>query len=537
VSTDTTAPASAAIRERWANARGPLFTDLYELVMAQIYWREGIADQPAQFDHFFRRNPDYGTHQAGFCVTAGLGPFRGWLRGLRFGPDEVAALGALRDSAGNSMFAGDFLAWLAADDRFASLELTAIPEGRVVHPHVPIVSVTGPLAAAQLVETALLNHLNYATLIATKAARIVLSARGGTVLEFGMRRGPGAGVSDGVRAALIAGCAGTSDVEASVALGTKPRGTHAHALVQAYMANGGGELEAFRAMARAAPDDCVLLVDTVDTLHSGVPNAIRVFEELRAAGHRPAGVRLDSGDLAYLAVQTAQQLDSAGFGDVPVVLSGDLDELNIWQILTQVDEEARLVGLDPADVRRRLAYGAGTRLLTSHGDSSLGGVYKLVGLARDGVWVPAIKISEDPGKVPLPARKRAWRLYDRRRLAIVDLVGLPDDDPLAEPLIVTHHPTRPEVHTTRARDDIAELEPLHVAVDLEAPDEPLDELRARCHADIDRLDIGVRRLVNPHVYHVSATDRLHRLRADLIERTDPVIEPRRSDSWRGTGRV
>jgi nicotinate phosphoribosyltransferase len=519
----TVAPTTPAddIRRRWTQARGPLFTDLYELVMAQIYFREGIATQQAQFDYFFRRYPDYGTHQAGFCVTAGLGPFRAWLRELRFGELEVAALGEFRDTGGRQMFATDFLEWLSSDDCFQSLSMTAVSEGRVVHPHEPIVSVTGPLAAAQLIETALLNHFNYATLIATKAARIVSSARGGTVLEFGMRRGPGAGVSDGVRAALIAGCTGTSDVEASVALGTQPRGTHAHALVQAYLANGGGEIEAFRAMARASPDDCVLLVDTVDTLHSGVPNAIRVFEELRAGGHVPAGVRLDSGDLAYLAVQTASQLDDAGFADVPIVLSGDLDELSIWQILTQVDEEARRNGLDPVGVQRRLAYGAGTRLITSHGDPSLGGVYKLVGVEREGGWTPAIKISDDPGKVPLPGRKHVWRLYDHRGMATVDLVGLTDDDPLADPMLVTHHPTRTEVHYSRDRDQIAEVESLHHAVDLDAPEESIAELRARCREDVERLDIGVRRLVNPHRYHVSATERLHQLRLDLIARTDP----------------
>lgn len=514
--------AAETIRSRWAAARGPLFTDLYELAMAQVYWREGIAEQNSQFDHFFRRYPDYGTHQAGYCVTAGLGPFRAWLRDLRLGDDEAAALRALRDSAGNPMFAPDFVDWLAAPDRFAGLSLTAIPEGRVVHPHEPIVSVTGPLAAAQIVETALLNHLNYSTLIATKAARIVQSARGGTVLEFGIRRGPGAGVSDGVRAALIAGCSGTSDVEASIALGTAPKGTHAHALVQAYLANGVGELEAFRAVARAAPDDCVLLLDTVDTLHSGVPHAITVFEELRAAGHRPAGVRLDSGDLAYLAVQTAAQLDAAGFPDVPIVLSGDLDELTIWQILTQVDDEARRAGLDPTAVQRRLAYGAGTRLITSHGDPALGGVYKLVGLERDGTWAPAIKISEDPGKVPLPGRKTVWRLYDRRGAAVVDLIGLIGEMPLAEPTLVTHHPTRPEVATSRERDTIDAVEVLHEPVDLAAPDEPLEVLRERCTADLARLDIGVRRIVNPHVYHVSATERLHRLRTELVAGTDPA---------------
>jgi nicotinate phosphoribosyltransferase len=327
-------------------------------------------------------------------------------------------------------------------------------------------------------------------------------------------------VSDGVRGALIAGCAGTSDVEASIALGSAPRGTHAHSMVQAYLANGGTELDAFRAMARSAPDDCVLLVDTVDTLRSGVPNAITVFDELRAAGHRPGGLRLDSGDLAYLAVQAARQLDAAGHDDAAIVLSSDLDELNIWQILTQVDEEAERIGMDAAGVRRRLAYGVGTRLITSHGDSSLGGVYKLVGVQRDdGEWAPAIKISEDPGKVPIPGPKRLLRLYDRSDTAIVDLIGLPDDDPLGDEVLVTHHPTRAELHRIRDRSTIGRVEPLHVPVDLDAPDEPLELLRERCRADVEHLDVGVRRLVNPHRYHVSLTERLHRLRAELIATT------------------
>lgn len=513
-------PAAHAIRDRWRSVRGPLFTDLYELSMAQVYVRDGLAEQPAQFDQFFRANPDYGTHQAGFCVSAGLGPFRAWLRELRFDTDTIDALATLRDASGGAMFGREFLDWLAAPDRFAGLELTAIEEGRVVHPHEPVISVTGPLAVAQLVETALLNHVNYATLIATKAARVVQSARGGTVLEFGMRRGPGTGVSEGIRGALIGGCAGTSDVEAAIALGSVPKGTHAHAMVQAYLANGGTELDAFRAMARSSPDHCVLLVDTVDTLQSGVPNAITVFDELRAAGHRPGGIRLDSGDLAYLAVRAARQLDAAGHGEAGIVLSGDLDELNIWQILTQVDEETRRVGMDAEVVLRRLAYGVGTRLITSHGDPSLGGVYKLVGLRRDGgEWAPAIKISEDPGKVPIPGRKQLWRLYDRSDTAIVDLIGLPDDDPLGDDVLVTHHPTRTELHRTRDRSSIGRAEPLHVPVDLHAPDEPIEVLRDRCRADVDALDVGVRRLVNPHRYHVSLTDRLHRLRAGLIAAT------------------
>jgi nicotinate phosphoribosyltransferase len=509
------------VRRRWRQARGPLFTDLYELVMAQIYVREAIADEWAQFDYFFRSTPDYGAHRAGYCVTAGLGPFLRWLGALRFGPSELEALAAMRGSGGEPAFDRRFLDWLADADRWRELEIDAVPEGRVVHPHEPIVSVTGPLAAAQLIETALLNHLNYATLVATKAARVVGSARGGAVLEFGMRRGPGAGVSDGVRAALIAGCAGTSDVEASVALGTRPRGTHAHSLVQAYLAAGAGELEAFRAMARAAPDDCVLLVDTVDTLHSGVPHAIEVFEELRAAGHRPAGVRLDSGDLASLAVQAARQLDEAGFEDVPIVLSGDLDELGIEHLHARVDEVADGPSA-PARLRRRLVYGVGTRLITSHGDAALDGVYKLVGLRRGREWTPAIKISEEPGKVPVPGRKRLWRLYDRRGVAAADLVGVPDEHPFDHETMVAHHPTQVDLRTEHHRDELSSAEELHVrvAADPGVDDvEPLDELTERCRRDVERLDGGVRRLVDPDRYEVSLSDRLHRLRLDLIERT------------------
>jgi nicotinate phosphoribosyltransferase len=490
--------------------------------MAQIYLQEGIADRPAQFDYFFRATPDYGTHQAGYCVTAGLGPFLSWLAALQVGADDVAALAAFSNADGAPLFDPTFLRWLSSPDRWSGIEIHAIAEGRVVHPHEPIISVVGPLAVAQMIETSLLNHLNYATLIATKAARVVQSARHGRVLEFGTRRGPGAGVDEGIRAALIAGCTGTSNVEASIALGTVPRGTHAHSLVQAYLAMGGGELAAFRAMARSSPSDCVLLVDTISTLHSGLPNAITVFEELRVAGYEPSGVRLDSGDLAYLAVQVAKQLDAAGFPDVTIILSGDLDELNIWQILAQIDDEAERDGVPADAVRRRLAYGVGTRLITSHGDASLNGVYKLVSLQDDARgWVPAIKVSEDPGKVPIPGPKRLWRLYDRRDAAVVDLIGLPDDDPLGSEEFVVHHPTRADVSTTHRRADIARVEELHVEVSTSGdPDaESIDALQERCRDDIEHLDVGVRRLVNPHRYHVSLTDRMHHLRSDLIERT------------------
>jgi nicotinate phosphoribosyltransferase len=504
---------------RWAATRGPLFTDMYELAMAQVYVTQGISERQAQFDYFFRSTPDYGTHQAGFCVSAGLGPFLDWLGSLMITPQHTEALAAMRSPTGTPVFGTEFLDWLAAPDRFGGVEIRAVSEGRVVHPHVPVISVTGPLAVSQLLETSLLNHMNYPTLIATKAARVVRSARGGRVLEFGMRRGPSTGVSEGIRAALIGGCVSTSNVEAAIALGRQPIGTHAHSLVQAYMALGEGELAAFRAVATTAPDECILLVDTVDTLESGVPNAITAFDELRAAGHEPMGVRLDSGDLAYLAVQTAKLLDEAGYPDVSIVLSSDLDELNIWQILTQIGDDAERLCIDPEPIRERLVYGVGTRLITSHGSGALNGVYKLVGIENgDGEWTPAIKISEDPGKVPLPGRKAVWRLYDHRGAAIVDLIGLADEDPFPTDTITAHHPNLNGVSQTIRRSDISHVEVLHDLV-IDGPAESVDVLAQRCAADIDRLDVGVRRLVNPHRYHVSITGRLNDLRGDLVAQT------------------
>ncbi|HSJ52960.1 MAG TPA: nicotinate phosphoribosyltransferase, partial [Anaerolineae bacterium] len=301
-------------------AEGILFTDEYELTMAQLYYRTGLHEKLAQFDHFFRRYPDYDTHQAGFCVNAGLEWLLDWMQGAHFREEDIGYLRAQTGAAGTRLFGDDFLEYLARNGNFQSLTMRAIPEGRVVHPNVPLTVVQGPMLVAQLLETALLNQLNYQTLIATKAARIHDSGRGQLLLEFGLRRGHERGANAGARAALIGGAHFTSNVGISHVLGFPPKGTHAHSMVQMYMALGMGELDAFQAYADVYPDDCLLLVDTVDTLGSGVPNAIRVFEKLRRQGHRPVGIRLDSGDLAYLAIQAARQLDEAGFHDVSIVL-------------------------------------------------------------------------------------------------------------------------------------------------------------------------------------------------------------------------
>lgn len=502
-------------------AEGILFTDQYQLTMAQLYFRHGLHETPAQFDYFFRDYPDYGVHKAGYCINAGLEWLLDWMLSVRFRKEDIAYLRGQKSRAGKPLFDEDFLKWLEQNGGFHSISMLAIPEGRVVHPNVPLAVVQGPLAMAQILETSLLNHLNYQTLIATKAARIREISHGQLILEFGARRGHDRGVLAGARAALIGGADFTSNVGISHALGLPPKGTHAHSMVQAFIALGLSELDAFRAFAELYPDDCILLVDTIDTLESGVPNAIKVFEELKKKGHQPVGVRLDSGDLAYLSIETAKRLNAAGFADTTIVLSNELDELNIWQIITQIEEEATRHNLDPNQLIKRLAYGVGTRLITSAGDSALGGVYKLVALWQNNQWLPAIKISESTAKTPNPDNKRVWRIYDRRGKATADLIGLHDEQPGEWKTIHLHHPSDATIHRTLDRTQIMEIEPLLTDVlkegKLIASLPAIQEMREIRQRDIERLDTGVKRLMNPHIYHVSLTQKLWERKQELIE--------------------
>lgn len=340
------------------------------------------------------------------------------------------------------------------------------------------------------------------------------------MLEFGLRRGQDKGANAGTRAALIGGADYSSNVGISHVLGFPPKGTHAHSMVQLYMALGEGELEAFRAYADVYPDNCLLLVDTINTLESGVPNAIRVFEELRRKGFEPVGVRLDSGDLAYLSIQSAKMLDQAGFPDTSIVLSNNLDELVIWQIITQIQEEAPRYGIDPEKLIKRLVYGVGTRLIVSEGDPALGGVYKLVAVCEDSKWIPALKISESPAKTPNPGHKSVWRIYDQRGKAVADLLSLSDERPDEMESIVLRHPSEPTKYRTLRHNEITSVEPLLVEVLKDGKlliDFPsIEELRSIRKADIGKLDPGVRRLMNPHIYHVSLTERLWDLKQSLI---------------------
>ncbi|HKI57332.1 MAG TPA: nicotinate phosphoribosyltransferase [Trueperaceae bacterium] len=498
---------------------GILFADLYELTMAQLYLRTGMHDTPSQFNAFYRHNPDFGGHQAGYCVTAGLEDLLAWMERARPTQADLDALATLRNARGGRLFDDAFLEWLRAQGGFPGVRVLAPDEGRVVHPNAPFAIVEGPLASAQLLETALLNHLNYPTLIATRATRIKQAARGAPVVDFGMRRGHARGVNAGSRAALIGGLDGTSNTGEALVLGAQPKGTHAHSLVQAFMAAGMDELDAFRAYAETYPDDCLLLLDTVDTLHSGLPNAITVFEELRKGGHEPRGVRLDSGDLAHLAIQVAKELDRAGFQDVPITLSNQLDELTIWQILEQIEGEAPRYDVAPQPLIARLGYGVGTRLLTSHGAPALDGVYKLVALEHDGAWAPTIKRSDTLGKATTPGPKRVFRVYDSRGMATADLVTLAHEEPRRDAPLRLRHPVERTSRTLQP-DEIGGIEPLMQLAWADGartgPAVDLTALRERRRRDEERLDPGVRRLINPHIYHVSLSDTLWRLKQDLL---------------------
>ena len=502
-------------------AEGILFTDQYQFTMAQLYYRMGMHEKNAQFDYFFREYPNYGAHKAGYCVHAGLEWLLDWMDTARFHDEEIEYLAGQRGRTGKPLFERTFLEWLRENGHFGALTIRAIPEGRVVHQNVPLVVVQGPLAMAQILETSLLNHLNYQTLIATKAARIRESGRGQLFLEFGSRRGHGKGVNAGVRAALIGGADFSSNVGISHVLGYEPQGTHAHSMVQAFLAQGMSELDAFQAYADSYPDDCLLLVDTINTLESGIPNAIKVFRKLKRRGCDPVGIRLDSGDLAHLAVQAAKMLDSAGFPQVSIVLSNELDELNIWQILTQIQSECLRNGMDADRIIKRLAYGVGTRLMTSAGYSALGGVYKLVALEENGGWQPAMKLSETPTKIPNPGDKQVWRIYDRRHQATADLISLQDEKPADSPEIFLHHPAHRSIYRTLGRNMVTKIEPLLLEVFCRGrrlSDMPsIDAMRSLRQTDLDCLHSGVKRLMNPHIYHVSLSERLWELKRGLIE--------------------
>ncbi len=503
-------------------SEGLLFTDQYQLSMAQLYFKHGIHTKQVQFDYFFRNYPDYGSHQAGFCISAGMGSFLDWTEGLRFTDQDLDCLRSQTSPTGKSIFQEDFLHWLKANGNFDSISIQAIPEGRVIHPGTPLAILRGDFAILQILETPFLNTLNHQTLIATKAARMIEASQGRPILEFGLRRAQGTAGNSGVRAAFIGGVSGSSNVGITHLLGKQAAGTLAHSLIQAFIALGEGELGAFEAYADLYPDNCLLLIDTVNALKSGLPNAIRVFEKLQKKGYKPIGIRLDSGDLAYLSMQCAKELNKAGFPDTCIVLSNQLDEIMIWQILSQISQEASQWGLDADELIKRLVFGVGTSLITSAGSSALDGVYKLTAIQKDNMWVPAIKISESPRKTINPGAKKVWRLYDKQNCANVDLVGLETENPLENQTITLRHPQEAQIKRLLPKTQITQAEELLTPVWIQGKAvQEKDTLETICHRrqkDIAQLNIGVKRLVNPHIYHVSLTQDLWQLKKDMISK-------------------
>ncbi len=464
-----------------------LLTDLYQLTMGQGYFREGRHEEIAVFDVFFRPNA-----LITYSVAAGMEQAADYLENLRFCEDDLAYLRGL------GMFSEDFLAYLK-DLRFTG-DVTAVREGELVFPYEPILSVKAPMIQAQLVETALLTIVNHQTLIATKAAKIV-DAAGGGVMEFGLRRAQGADAGVyGARAAMIGGCVGTSNVYAGKLFHVPVSGTMAHSWVM----NFPSELEAFRAYARSFPDACLLLVDTYDTLRSGVPNAIRVFRELRAAGHEPKGIRLDSGDLAYLSKRAREMLDEAGFPDTIICASGDLDETSIASL------KAQGAKID--------TWGVGTKLITSADLPALGGVYKLAAVFENGVEIPKIKLSDTTEKITNPGEKELYRLYDRATgRAVADYITRAAERVDESRPLEIFHPVE-----TWKRMQLTDFyarklrEPLVVAgksvrerLPLSAHAAYFREEKARFWEEYTRRDM-------PHIYKVDLSNALYTLKRDMV---------------------
>ncbi len=468
-----------------------LLTDLYQLTMACGYWKGGDADREAVFHLTFRRAPFGG----GYAIAAGLAPAVAFLQRLRWQPDDLAYLATLRDREKQPLFPQGFLDYLGTL-RF-SCTVDAVPEGALVFAHEPIVRVTGPIAQAQIVETALLTLINFQTLIATKAARVCHAAKGAPVVEFGLRRAQGIDGGIGAsRAAYIGGVAGTSNVLAGKLLGIPVTGTHAHSWVMFH----GDELAAFRAYAEALPGNCTFLVDTYDTL-DGVRNAITVGKELRARGHELAGVRLDSGDLAHLSIETRRLLDEAGFPDARIVASNDLDEKLIASILEQ---GARID-----------TFGVGTKLVTGYDQPALGGVYKL-GAYRDdhGGWHDAIKLSEQPIKISNPGVLAVKRLHKDGELA-GDVIYDSERGYSGPSLHDIEHPQLPAhaVAYDRSEDLLVRV------LDRGRLVAPLPDLRAareRAAADLAALSPRTKRFLNPQPYPVGLDDHVHARKMKMI---------------------
>ncbi|OOB79523.1 MAG: nicotinate phosphoribosyltransferase [Epulopiscium sp. Nuni2H_MBin001] len=468
-----------------------MLTDLYQLTMLQGYYENGISSKSVVFEMFYRKNP-FGN---GFAIFAGLEQLIDYIKNLKFSEDDISYLKQ------TDMFNDEFLSSLQ-QFKFSG-DIDCVVEGSVVFPNEPLIRVTAPLNQAQFIESALLNIINHQTLIATKAARVVLAADGDDVVEFGLRRaqGPDGGIY-GARAAIIGGCSATSNALAAKMFNLPVIGTHAHSWVM----NFGSELEAFRAYTKAFRVKPILLVDTYDTLDSGVPNAIKVFDEFKPKG--AYGIRLDSGDLAYLSKQSRRQLDEAGYKDAIISASSDLDEYII------------------ADLKRQEAkinlWGVGTKLITASDNPALGGVYKIVAQEdSEGEYLPKIKLSDNIAKVTTPGIKKIIRVYDKESGKIkADVVALFDERFNANEEWIIRDPLArwKKMELKGGEYSIREmLVPIFKDGKCVYKTPSVMEIQKYAKAEMETLWDEYKRLLNPEVLPVDLSDDLYMLKEQMVD--------------------
>ena len=473
-----------------------LLTDLYELTMMQGYFENEDVNQTVIFDMFYRNNPEGN----GYAICAGLEQLIDYVKNLHFTEDEIDYLKSL------GIFKPAFLAYLR-DFRFTG-DIYAIPEGTVIFPREPLVKVIAPIMQAQLIETALLNIINHQSLIATKTARIVRAAQGDGVMEFGCRRaqGPDAAIY-GARAAIIAGCVGTSNVLCGQMFHVPVSGTHAHSWIMSFP----DELSAFRAYAKLYPDACILLIDTYDTLDSGLPHAIQGFKELREQGIHPKryGIRMDSGDLAYLSKKVKAALDAEGFTDAIISASNDLDE--------------GLIGSLKAQGATINSWGVGTNLITSKDCPAFGGVYKLAAIWNEPEqrFEPKIKISENAEKITNPGDKKIYRIYDAQGMIVADLIALADEEFSSKDPLLLFDPIETWKKTLLPGGSYSMREllvPVFRKGDCVYESPSVKEIQNICRRELNTLWEESKRFEYPHQTYVDLSRKLWNLKNNLLER-------------------
>lgn len=472
-----------------------LLTDLYELTMMQGYFRHKDRNETVIFDAFYRTNPCNG----GYAIAAGLEQLIKYIRELHFSKQDIDYLKGL------GIFDDDFLEYLA-NFKFSG-DIYAIPEGTVIFPREPLVKVIAPIMEAQLIETAILNIINHQSLIATKAARVCYAAKGDGIMEFGLRRaqGPDAGIY-GARAAVIAGCVGTSNVLCGQLFDVPVKGTHAHSWIMSFP----DEYTAFKTYAEMYPSACILLVDTYDTLGSGIPNAIRVFTEMRNAGIKLSyyGIRLDSGDLAYLSKKARKLLDDAGFPDAVISASNDLDEY----VIESLKAQGAMI----------TSWGVGTNLITSKDNPAFGGVYKLAAvMGEDGQFIPKIKLSENSEKVTNPGNKTVYRVYEKESGKIkADLICLADEVFDEKESLLLFDPAEPW-KKTRLAPGTYTLRELLVPIFQNGKccytSPKVMDIRSYCLKEQDTLWEETKRFVNPHQIYVDLSKKLYDTKIELLD--------------------